>query len=148
MRFYGKITLVFFSTGTEFRSVQIEREIVRAIAVRSIRKITGIHQLYTKCYSIWFKIAKKAVTTIIFHSIWKEMETYFSECNMWRLVTLMICFVIVMTLQWLNFARKRAAGVSRHHGGPFGFKCPSKIPVILYRRVWGVLLINPLISSI
>ena len=31
-------------------------------------------RFWTKCNSIWFKIEKKTVTTIISHSFWKEME--------------------------------------------------------------------------
>ena len=38
-------------------------------------------QFWTKSISIWFPIKRKAVTTIIFHSIWKEMDIYFCECR-------------------------------------------------------------------
>ena len=35
---------------------------------------------YDRGDKIWFKIERKTVTTIISHSIWKEMETLFSQC--------------------------------------------------------------------
>ena len=34
----------------------------------------------TKWKSTWFKIERKIVATIISHSMWKEMEIYFSQC--------------------------------------------------------------------
>ena len=37
-------------------------------------------QFWPKWMSIWFKIERKTVTTIISQSIWKEMEYYFSQC--------------------------------------------------------------------
>ena len=35
---------------------------------------------WTKWKSVWFKIERKTVTTIISHSIWKEMEYQFYHC--------------------------------------------------------------------
>ena len=37
-------------------------------------------QFLTKWNSIWFKIERKTVTTIISHSIWKEIEYEFYQC--------------------------------------------------------------------
>ena len=45
------------------------------------RCLTVFHfDFWTKWNSIWFKIERKTVTTIISHSIWMEMETQFSQC--------------------------------------------------------------------
>ena len=38
-------------------------------------------QFWAKWNSIWFKIERKTVTTIISHSIWKEIEYEFSQCK-------------------------------------------------------------------
>ena len=50
---------------------------------RYARKLTNFQVFLpcTKSNSIWFKIGKKTVPTIIFHSIWNEIEVYFPECN-------------------------------------------------------------------
>ena len=37
-------------------------------------------QFWTKWISIWSTIERKTVTTIISHSMWKEMEYLFSQC--------------------------------------------------------------------
>ena len=37
-----------------------------------------------KWNSIWFKINRKTVTTILSYSIWKEMEIVFSVCNFFQ----------------------------------------------------------------
>ena len=37
-------------------------------------------RFWTKWKSIWFKIEGKTVITIIFHSMWKDMEILFSQC--------------------------------------------------------------------
>ena len=41
-------------------------------------------RFWTKWNSIWFKIEWKTVTTIISHSMWKEMEYLFSQCGWCR----------------------------------------------------------------
>ena len=46
---------------------------------------------WTKWSSIWFKIERKTVTTTIPHSIWKEMEYYFSQCSSSNPVFLIRC---------------------------------------------------------
>ena len=38
-------------------------------------------RFWIKWNFIWFKIERKTVTTIISHSLWKEMEIYFSQCT-------------------------------------------------------------------
>ena len=44
---------------------------------------------WTKWNSVWFKIKRKTIITIIFHLIWKEIETHFWECRdfMKRIIT-------------------------------------------------------------
>ena len=38
-------------------------------------------RFWAQSYSMWCKIERKTVTTIIFHSISKEKEIYFPECS-------------------------------------------------------------------
>ena len=38
-------------------------------------------RFWTKWNSMWFKIERKIVPKIISHSIWKEMEIWFSQCT-------------------------------------------------------------------
>ena len=45
-------------------------------------------RFWTKWNSIWFKIERNAVITIISHSMWKEMEYQFSQC---RCTNIVIC---------------------------------------------------------
>ena len=40
-------------------------------------------RFWTKWNSNWLKIQMKAVTTIISHSMWNEMEIQFSQCSVW-----------------------------------------------------------------
>ena len=42
-------------------------------------------RFWTKWISIWFKIERKTVTTIVSHSIWKEIEYEFSQCTLWKI---------------------------------------------------------------
>ena len=40
-----------------------------------------VFRFWTKWNSLWFKIEKKTVTTIISYSMWKEMEIEFFQCK-------------------------------------------------------------------
>ena len=53
-------------------SFQVEWDMILVTVFLSI--------LWTKWISIWLKVEKKTVTTIISHSMWKEMEYQFSHC--------------------------------------------------------------------
>ena len=94
-------------------------------------------RFWAQSYSMWCKIERKTVTTIIFHSISKEKEIYFPECS--YQVPFFPAFVegqagISTTIRRTTI---REASASRYHGSLI-YRCSPwnalYMTVIWYRR--------------
>ena len=98
-------------------------------------------RFWTKWNSIWLRIEKKAVTTTISHSIWKEIEYMFSQCIrhvIWYDRTASVCNH--QTVRWYGQKIHTYIWDGQKHLGPepahavYTVHCPLNVPNIWIKK--------------